>query len=248
MAEAKKFLEDYKSKVNETDSTGWTALHWACSRGKEDMVKLLLENDAIVNVVTEDNWAPIHDAARSGSEPVVRLLKEAGADMDVKTKNGSLTLHFAAQYDRVDVMKFLLSLEDVKVDAQNQAGHTAVHVAARYGKENVVKVLLEARANVLLKDKINRTAMQLAEEHGFHSLGLLLEEEVVTQEAQSINNAEIAMKDAEEAVAMEDKFQAIDALEQAIFLYNLCAETEKAKKAEDQLAQVRTMRDKKLLP
>lgn len=167
-------------------------------------------------------------------------------------------------------MRWPRRLEDVKVDAQNQAGHTAVHVAARYGKENVVKVLLEARANVLLKDKINRTAMQLAEvqfagaqtcngaeaysdtlllqEHGFHSLGLLLEEEVVTQEAQSINNAEIAMKDAEEAVAMEDKFQAIDALEQAIFLYNLCAETEKAKKAEDQLAQVRTMRDKKLLP
>ncbi len=62
----------------------------------------------------------------------------------------------------------------------------------------------------------------------------------MNQKAQAINNAEIATKDAEEAVAMGDKVKALTALESAALLYSLCDETEKWEATLDKLAKART--------
>ena len=96
-------------RVNEVDSTGWTPLHWAASRGRERMVKFLLENKADATIVTEDSWSPVHDAARVGSCACLRMLQQAGANMILPTGNGSTPLHYAAQYDRTDAVVYLLN-------------------------------------------------------------------------------------------------------------------------------------------
>jgi len=112
---------------------------------------------------------------------VLRLLTEHGADLHCKTNTGNTTLHFAAQYDRSEVVTFLLRQEETDKDLANTAGHTAVHVAARYGKENVVKILIEQKANVLLSDKIGRSPEQLATEFGHNVVADLLKEEATQQ-------------------------------------------------------------------
>ncbi|KAJ1472161.1 ankyrin repeat-containing domain protein [Baffinella frigidus] len=68
---------------------------------------------------------------------VLRLLKGAGADFQVQTGNGSTPLHWAAQYDRMEAVKFLLQVDDIKVNIVNKAGHSAVHICARFGKPDV---------------------------------------------------------------------------------------------------------------
>jgi ankyrin repeat protein len=50
---------------------------------QNEVVKILLENDANVNLATADNWTPVHDAARGGHVPVLRTLMAANADMQV---------------------------------------------------------------------------------------------------------------------------------------------------------------------
>ena len=130
MDEAEKFMldEENRARVNEADSTGWTALHWAASRGREQMVEYLLAQKADATVVTEDNWSPVHDAARAGSEKCLRMLKDAGANMTLTTGNGSTPLHYAAQYDKVDVVKYLLNLDEAEglIDVTNATGQVSM--------------------------------------------------------------------------------------------------------------------------
>ena len=48
---------------------------------QNEVVQLLIENEANVNLATADNWTPVHDAARAGHVPVLRTLLAANADM-----------------------------------------------------------------------------------------------------------------------------------------------------------------------
>ena len=48
------------------DAIGWTPLHWACSKGLNDEVKILLANKADPNAATEvDGWTASHDVNTS---------------------------------------------------------------------------------------------------------------------------------------------------------------------------------------
>ena len=58
-------------------------LAYICFPNQNDVVKLLLENEADVNIATPDNWTPVHDAARNGHVTVLRTLASANADMQV---------------------------------------------------------------------------------------------------------------------------------------------------------------------
>ena len=124
------------------------------------------------------------------------MLKQAGADMTLKTGNGSTALHYAVQYDKFDVVKYLLNLDntDGLVNVANASGQTALHVAARHGKEKTVEALIAFNANTLLLDKINRTAEKLAADEKFPVVVGMLQEAAVAQREQQVSSAEIALK------------------------------------------------------
>jgi len=54
-------LIENKSNTNTQDKEGMSALHWACSRGHLDAVKLLIEYGAFPNHMesTEDRYTPL---------------------------------------------------------------------------------------------------------------------------------------------------------------------------------------------
>ena len=58
--EVRKILKENKEiKVNWKDSSGWTALHWACNNGHDKIVTLLLAHpDIDVNQKDDDGYTP----------------------------------------------------------------------------------------------------------------------------------------------------------------------------------------------
>ena len=84
--------------MNEDDDYGRTALHEACSVGRKDVVRLLLEDvhDADVDVRDKDGRTALHEACICGNDDVVRLLlcRSAGC-VNVTDNNGSTVLHLA---------------------------------------------------------------------------------------------------------------------------------------------------------
>ncbi|MBP2659137.1 MAG: Ankyrin repeat-containing protein, partial [Firmicutes bacterium] len=79
--------------INTTRNTdGWTALTAASFYKKPEMVKLLLEKQAIVNVQDRSGKTPLMYAAAMGTEKITTLLLEAGANPNTQDKNGRTAL------------------------------------------------------------------------------------------------------------------------------------------------------------
>ncbi len=70
--------------MNAKDTTNLTALHFAASEGRLEIVKLLLEQGADVNAKDIMNLTALHCAALEGHLAVVTLLLAKGADVKVK--------------------------------------------------------------------------------------------------------------------------------------------------------------------
>lgn len=87
-----------KVDLEARDSFGWTALHWAASKGP-DLAEALLEAGAKVdNPALDDNETPLHFAAQEGHESIVRVLVANRADVGAKNNDGETPLHVGIQH------------------------------------------------------------------------------------------------------------------------------------------------------
>lgn len=59
---------------------GWTPLHYAASKGRNETLQMLIGQHAIINAPGPDGTTPLMMAALYGRESTVRLLLEHGAD------------------------------------------------------------------------------------------------------------------------------------------------------------------------
>ena len=110
-----------KTRVNETNLSGESALMLASIQGRLDWVKLLLERDADVNM---PGWTPLHYAASKGHIEVMRELLEHHAYIDAPSPNGTTPLMMAAHYGTPSATKLLLE-EGADPTLKNQKDLTA---------------------------------------------------------------------------------------------------------------------------
>lgn len=84
--------------VNAQDNHKATPLHLACAKGYLNIVKLLLEQGALVNQIgTDMGETPLHQASRHGHEDVVRyLIDTAEANVNIENKSGKIAYRVAA--------------------------------------------------------------------------------------------------------------------------------------------------------
>ncbi len=104
-----------------TDSSGYTALHYAARAGNVEVVKLLFEFKANPNPRTASGRdCPLHRSAYQGHENATRLLLENGADPLLQNADGQTALHKAVERKRDSVVNLLLnkcpSLKEIKDD------------------------------------------------------------------------------------------------------------------------------------
>ena len=65
--------------LNIKTDDGKTVLYWAAWRGREAVVRLLIDYGADINIKTDDGKTALYQAARGGHAAVVQLLKLARA-------------------------------------------------------------------------------------------------------------------------------------------------------------------------
>ena len=127
--EVVELLLDKGAEVNVRAKNGSTALMWAATLDRGELVKLLIARDAemtlhiaamlgnvteiqkIVHTAKDVNsrdsqgWTPLMYASWKGNSDVVNLLLEKGADINVQRKDGSTALLDAIGRGRVDVAR-----------------------------------------------------------------------------------------------------------------------------------------------
>ena len=165
------------ARVNERDSDGGTAMHWAAWGGYETVVGLLLKYHADIQAVSKNNGTPLHWAAEGGHPSIVRLLLEHKADIAAKDVRQRTAMDRAAWNGHDTVVRLFLA-KKFDVNASDSDGVTILHGAAENGHEAVVRLLLENGASVNSKDPDGGTPLHRAAWNGHTSIvQLLLEKE-----------------------------------------------------------------------
>lgn len=119
------------------------------------------------------------EAAENNNLSVVKNLANT-VDVNVVDEYGNSALILAAREGHLEICKFLLSIEGIRINGQNPFADTALICAAYNGHENVVKLLLQRPdINVNIQNKLGSSALLSAAEGGFDAFNnivkLLLE-------------------------------------------------------------------------
>ncbi|KAL4237161.1 Ankyrin repeats (3 copies) [Mactra antiquata] len=108
------YLKSGKLDVNLKD-VEWgsrTALHWACSKGFVECIRLLLEYGASGTTRSDSGWTAAHFAAETGKVHALRALYNNSIPIGLPDKYGDTPKRIAEMYGHTDCVKFLEHAEE----------------------------------------------------------------------------------------------------------------------------------------
>ena len=178
------------AEIDAADKNGRTALHSAIYRRDVDLIRLLLDRNAMIDAHTIKNLANdpellevvLEKPRRLPSAPLLAMLlkveripprelidflSKSGADMNAHDKKGYTALHIAVRRgDQALVEQLLECGADINcksfVNAFGHGGFAALHLAVLKGNGALVNLLLERGADINCKTTDGRTALSIA--------------------------------------------------------------------------------------
>ncbi len=141
--------------VNESDSNGNTLLHAACSKGRLDIVKKLIERGASVNVANSWYSTPLGYAVLRGHYEIVEFLLKHGANPNsiVSTDCGMKRTVLAEAIINDDTkMIDLLKKYGADLNKRGEKGGTDAHYGVFLGDKNFEKLLKAGLDPKILSD------------------------------------------------------------------------------------------------
>jgi ankyrin repeat protein len=123
----------------------WLSLcHGAANNKNDAVMSRLLAAGASFGKADAHGVYPVHVAARLENERVLAALLAAGAEHFVTSSAGETLCMEAARNTNAAVMRLLVSVPGVDLDARNSSGLTACQIAARANNLRALEVLIGA--------------------------------------------------------------------------------------------------------
>jgi ankyrin repeat protein len=101
------------------------------------------------------------------------LIVKYGANADTADRDRRTILHWASELQWKSITTLVLTKSQNWLDRVDCRGRTALHVAAEHRNESAVRALLQAGANSLLRDRLDRLPIHLAAEQGHRDIVIL---------------------------------------------------------------------------
>lgn len=107
-SKVKKLVEIGKNEINQRDSAGYTALHYAARNGHLDVCKYLVMKGAEIDAVTKSGQATaLHRACSAGKTEIVKFLLSKKAQVGMRDSDGKTALHRAVENRHKDISDLL---------------------------------------------------------------------------------------------------------------------------------------------
>ena len=158
-------VSNVSSLISKKDMAGWDALMWACYKGHDEIVELLLQNGADASTKVSYQMNSLMWAAGRGHFNCVNLLlkykKHSNLDVSLTDRFGSSALYWACR--RGCLQSVLYLLKDSNIFSMDQIGAhsmTCLTVAVKNGHTQVALKLLEERKKcikALAKEKKDKS-------------------------------------------------------------------------------------------
>jgi ankyrin repeat protein len=169
-------LSDSLIVATELDSKdsyyGKTPLIWSAEYGRQEVVRLLLEQGADVNANDRRKRTALYWAVGNRDEAIVRLLLKHHADVNSRDDGGREVLPRAVWDQQIAIVQLLVEYEaDVNARADTGGYRTAeewsvLHEAAYNGTEKIVELLLKFGASIRAETTKGQTALHMAAKNG----------------------------------------------------------------------------------
>ncbi|KAI1320567.1 hypothetical protein EDD11_000529 [Mortierella claussenii] len=149
---------------NISSATGMNPLHFAASRGHDNVVRILIDQaGAELDIQDREGETALLKASHAGCFPVVCFLLKRGANVHQRDKDGWTALHNASSKGFIDIAQVLLEKGEADINARSKMGHTPLINAASKGDVAMVLYFLNhAKANPLLKNTFSEMAYDVA--------------------------------------------------------------------------------------
>jgi ankyrin repeat protein len=125
----------------DSQECGYSALHWACSKGRSDCAALLVDAGCSMEMRNLVGGTPLMSAAYYGHAECVELLARAGADLDAVDGAGCSAPMWAVLGDRLDCLSSLCDA-GCDLDLKCSAGRVALDYARGSGLASCAGIIL----------------------------------------------------------------------------------------------------------
>ena len=100
-------LLDNTANINQRDTNGRAALHFASAGGHKTIVKLFFSLASDLSITDMQRRNCLHYAASKGSTDLVTWLLEQGFDPNLTDRDGWTSLHWAAKNGSIETIRIL---------------------------------------------------------------------------------------------------------------------------------------------
>lgn len=137
--------------VDGQDLWGYTPLHWASARGRQDAVSQLIEFGADLNIANIFQQPPLYLAIKSGNVECAITLLRSGAKADFVTTDGWTSIMVAlvfceAHPSTIDLLDMLYEL-GVDINAKRASGFYALMDAVYRSRDVTIRWVLDHGGN-----------------------------------------------------------------------------------------------------
>ncbi|XP_076808542.1 osteoclast-stimulating factor 1-like [Clavelina lepadiformis] len=149
------FEEGDRIYITDQSESGW----WkATVKGKAGLVPSNYVAEDIADAID----FPLHEAAKRGNLSFLLECLDNKIAINAADKSGSTALYWAAHGGHVECVDVLINNNFIELNHTNKLGDTPLHAAAWKSHPDVIKLLLHKGANNQVKNKDNKTPMDLA--------------------------------------------------------------------------------------
>ncbi|KAJ3499441.1 hypothetical protein NLG97_g335 [Lecanicillium saksenae] len=133
--------------VRRQNDQGQSSLHMAAISGKEDVVKILIENHLDPDQADVNGNTALHYGVEGNHGRIVSILLEKGASSSIRNAQGQTALHLAARSGYDEIAADIAQHSSASVQLENSTGRTAMTIAIEMGHAAVARALLRHGAD-----------------------------------------------------------------------------------------------------